>query len=103
MARLNHEILVKKSFAHSGGRVSFMQNHMRAIIIAAGRGRRLMPTTADSPKCFAAVQNRRILDWDLEALAANGIKDICFIGGYQIDKVRAAYPHFTFRHNDNWE
>ena len=36
-------------------------------------------------------------------LPANGIDDICFIGGYQIDKVRADYPHFTFRHNTDWE
>ena len=76
---------------------------MRAIIIAAGRGRRLMPTTADTPKCFAQIQGKRMLDWGIESLAANGIKDICFIGGYQIDKVRTDYPQLTFRHNDNWE
>jgi choline kinase len=75
---------------------------MRAIIIGAGRGQRLMPTTADTPKCYARVQNKRILDWGLEALAGAGIHDICFIGGYQIDKVRADYPQFTFRHNQNW-
>jgi len=76
---------------------------MRAIIIGAGRGRRLMPTTADTPKCFAEVHGRRILDWGLQALSAHGIRDICFIGGYQIDKVRADYPDFSFRHNANWE
>ena len=76
---------------------------MRAIIIAAGRGRRLMPTTADSPKCFAEVQGKRILDWALQALTSNGISDICFIGGYHIEKVRAGYPQFTFRHNSDWE
>ena len=76
---------------------------MRAIIIGAGRGRRLMPTTADTPKCFAEVQGKRLLDWALEAFAASGIKDICFIGGYQIEKIRADYPHFTFRHNTDWE
>ncbi len=62
-----------------------------------------MPTTADSPKCYAEVKGKRLLDWSLEAFAANGIKDVCFIGGYQIEKVRRDYPHFTFRHNDNWE
>jgi choline kinase len=76
---------------------------MRAIIIGAGRGRRLMPTTADSPKCFAEVQGKRILDWVLQALTANGVNDICFIGGYQIEKVKAGYPQFTFRHNSDWE
>jgi choline kinase len=76
---------------------------MKAIIIGAGRGRRLMPTTADSPKCFAEVGGKRIIDWTLEAFAINGIDDVCFIGGYQIDKVRQAFPRFTFRHNDQWE
>jgi len=75
---------------------------MRAIIIGAGRGQRLMPATADTPKCFAEVGGRRILDWALTAFAANGIDRIAFIGGYQIDKVRAAYPQFTFRHNVDW-
>lgn len=76
---------------------------MKAIIIGAGRGRRLMPTTADTPKCYAEVQGRRLLDWGLRAFADAGVTDICFIGGYQIDKVRRDYPQFTFRHNDNWE
>lgn len=76
---------------------------MKVIVIAAGRGRRLMPTTADAPKCFAEVAGRRLLDWALDAFAANGLTDICFIGGYKIDKVRRDYPHFIFRENANWE
>jgi len=76
---------------------------MRAIIIGAGRGSRLMPTTADAPKCFAEVGGRRILDWSLEAFRAAGIERIVFVGGYQIDKVRRAYPQFTFRHNHDWQ
>src|SRR5215831_17348630 len=75
---------------------------MRAIIIGAGRGIRLMPTTADTPKCFAEVGDRRILDWTLHAFAAHGINQIAFIGGYQIDKVRQAYPQFAFCHNEDW-
>jgi L-glutamine-phosphate cytidylyltransferase len=76
---------------------------MQAIIIGAGRGARLMPTTADAPKCFADVGGKRILDHALAAFKANGIDRIAFIGGYQIDKVREGYPHFTFRHNHQWE
>jgi len=76
---------------------------MRVIVIGAGRGRRLMPTTADAPKCFAEVAGKRLIDWAVEAFSANGLKDICFIGGYQIDKVKADYPQFTFRHNTQWE
>jgi choline kinase len=76
---------------------------MKAIIIGAGRGRRLMPTTADTPKCYAEVHGRRLLDHAVAAFAGVGITDLCFIGGYQIDKVRRDYPHFTFRHNRDWE
>ncbi len=76
---------------------------MRVIVIGAGRGRRLMPTTADAPKCFAEVAGQRLIDWALEAFSENHLKDVCFIGGYQIDKVKSDYPQFTFRHNTQWE
>jgi L-glutamine-phosphate cytidylyltransferase len=76
---------------------------MRAIIIAAGRGRRLMPTTENAPKCFAEIRGKRILDWTLEALRAGGVDDFCFIGGYRMEAVEREYPYFTFRRNDDWE
>src|SRR4051812_14959975 len=76
---------------------------MRVIIIGAGRGRRLMPTTADAPKCFAEVAGKRLLDWAIEAFSASGLNDVCFIGGYKVDKVKKDYPHFTFRENREWE
>jgi choline kinase len=75
---------------------------MRAIIIGAGRGSRLMPTTADTPKCFAEVSGQRLLDWAIDAFRHNGIDDIVFIGGYRIDCVRTHYPQLTFRENTDW-
>jgi choline kinase len=62
-----------------------------------------MPTTADTPKCYAEINGRRMLDWGLTAFAGAGLKDFCFIGGYQIEKVKRDYPHLTFRHNKDWE
>lgn len=62
-----------------------------------------MPTTADAPKCFAEVRGKRLLDWTVRAMSDAGISDVCFIGGYQIAKVRADYPDFVFRHNADWE
>jgi choline kinase len=76
---------------------------MKVIIIGAGRGRRLMPSTAHAPKCFAEVGGQRILDWALDAFAENGLTDIDFIGGYRIEAVRAEYPRFRFHHNRDWE
>ena len=75
---------------------------MKAIIIGAGRGQRLMPTTADAPKCFARVGDRRILDWTVDAFAENGVSDVVFVGGYRIEQVREAYPHFRFHENADW-
>ncbi len=62
-----------------------------------------MPTTADTPKCYAEVHGRRLLDWALAAFTEAGVRDICFIGGYQIAKVQRDYPQFAFRHNADWE
>jgi phosphoenolpyruvate phosphomutase len=75
---------------------------VRAIIIGAGRGQRLMPSTVDAPKCFAEVQGVRIIDWIVRALRDGGVDEICFIGGYRIESVQAAYPDFVFRHNADW-
>jgi choline kinase len=75
---------------------------MRAIIIGAGRGSRLMPTTENAPKCFAEIQGKRILDWTVEALKGGGCTEICFIGGYRIEAVQRDYPDFVFRENPDW-
>ena len=77
-------------------------NAPKAIIIGAGRGRRLMPLTEDTPKCYAEIGGRRIIDWAALALREAGLRDIVFIGGYQIDHIRADYPDFSFRQNDDW-
>lgn len=75
---------------------------MRAIIIGAGRGQRLMPRTEAAPKCYTEIRGRRILDWIVDALRRGGATEICFIGGYHIDLVRRDYPAFTFRENTAW-
>src|SRR3954465_1134668 len=75
---------------------------MRVIVIGAGRGRRLMPLTADAPKCFAEVAGKRLLDWAVEAFAVNGLDRVCFVGGYKIEKVQKKYPAFSFRRNADW-
>jgi choline kinase len=62
-----------------------------------------MPLTEDVPKCFAEIGGKRILDWALHAFRASSVENIAFIGGYQIDAVRSAYPDLRFFHNDQWE
>jgi choline kinase len=75
---------------------------MKAIIIGAGRGRRLNALTDHQPKCFAEVGGRRILDWTLDALAQAGVREVVFVGGYLIDRIRSDYPQFTYSLNADW-
>ncbi len=49
------------------------------------------------------VQNKRVLDYILDAITFAGIDDIIFIGGYHIEKVERAYPHLRFYNNIEWE
>lgn len=60
---------------------------MKAIILAAGQGTRLLPFTRDHPKCLVAVEGKPILDHQLDALRASGIDDVLIIGGYQIGRL----------------
>jgi choline kinase len=53
-----------------------MSKTTKAIIVAAGRGRRLADSTAEIPKCMVRVNGRPILHWQLRALAAAGIDDV---------------------------
>lgn len=76
---------------------------MRAIIIGAGRGSRLMPLTEDMPKCLAPIGDRRILDHMIDALKSGGMDEIVFVGGYEIQKVKDAHPELNFILNSDWE
>jgi choline kinase len=76
---------------------------VKAIIIGAGRGQRLMPLTDDSPKCYAEINGVRIIDRALRSLRAAGIGEIVFIGGYRIDRIRADYPDLIYRENREWQ
>ncbi len=75
---------------------------MKVILIGAGRGNRIMPYSQDKPKSFTLVNGKSMLDRALENFHKAGIKDIHFVGGYLIDIVKKAYPHFTFYHNTQW-
>ena len=62
---------------------------MRAIILAAGSGTRLSPLTDQCPKCLVPMGDRRLIDFQIEALRAAGADDIVLVVGYEADQVRA--------------
>lgn len=55
---------------------------MKAIILSAGQGRRLMPLTESMPKCCLQLDGKSLLEWQIEALAANGIKEVVVVTGF---------------------
>jgi len=70
---------------------------MKAIIIAAGPGSRLMPITNERPKCLLDVAGQTILERALQALRENGIQNIVVVRGYAGHLIN--YPHVTYWHN----
>ena len=60
---------------------------MKAVILAAGEGRRLRPLTGNMGKGMLPVGNRPILSYVLESLSKVNIRDIVLVVGYQKEKV----------------
>lgn len=62
---------------------------MRALLLAAGLGRRLLPITNTIPKCLVEINERPLLDYWLELLSSGGITEILINLHYLPDAVRA--------------
>ncbi|RKK02539.1 phosphocholine cytidylyltransferase family protein [Pseudoroseomonas wenyumeiae] len=56
-------------------------------MLCAGQGRRLMPLTETRPKCLLPVAGMPVLEWQLRALAANGVTDVTVVTGFGADRV----------------
>ena len=55
---------------------------MKAIILSAGQGRRLMPLTESVPKCCLKLDGKALLVHQVESLAANGVDEIVVVTGF---------------------
>ncbi len=61
---------------------------MKAILLSAGRGRRLARVTDGAPKCLVPIHDgRSLLELQLRALARAGIEDARVMVGYGADRV----------------
>lgn len=63
---------------------------MKALVLAAGQGRRLQPLTDDRPKCLVELLGRSLLARQADTFRACGIDQIAVVGGYRIDQIRHA-------------
>ncbi|WIG78059.1 NTP transferase domain-containing protein [Photobacterium damselae] len=59
---------------------------MRAIILAAGLGSRLRPITNNIPKSLISVNNKPLIETQIEYLHDIGINDIVIVTGYLSEK-----------------
>jgi UDP-N-acetylglucosamine diphosphorylase/glucosamine-1-phosphate N-acetyltransferase len=60
---------------------------MQAVILAAGEGKRVRPLTHGRPKALIPVANRPIIEYVIDALIKNGIRDIIVVVGYRREQV----------------
>ncbi|WP_066770349.1 phosphocholine cytidylyltransferase family protein [Croceicoccus mobilis] len=61
-----------------------------AILLSAGQGSRLLPLTAERPKCLIDFSGRTLIEWQIEMLARGGVKKIDIVTGFKTDEVEHA-------------
>jgi len=64
---------------------------MKAMILAAGRGQRMMPLTQAMPKPMLKVQNKPLIEHHVNNLKAAGITDIVINLAWHGDKIKAYF------------
>ncbi|PYX11962.1 MAG: hypothetical protein DMG84_22800 [Acidobacteria bacterium] len=60
---------------------------MRAVILAAGQGTRIRAVHGEHPKCLIEVDDKTILDHQIEALSMAGIDQIVIVVGYEKQQI----------------
>jgi choline kinase len=77
---------------------------MRAIVLAAGRGRRLRGVTGALPKCLARIGAGTLLERQVSTLRACGIEAVTVVAGYRASDVRRVCgPGVGMVHNSRFD
>ena len=74
---------------------------MKAIILAAGQGKRLHPMTKNIPKCMVKLFGKSLLEWQLETYRSCSITDISVVVGYCSDVIN--FPNVNYYNNKKFE
>ena len=78
---------------------------MRAILLAAGMGTRLRPLTLDTPKSLIEINNKPLLERQIEFLKEKGIGEIIIVTGYLQEKFEYLKEKYGVKliHNDKYD
>ena len=60
---------------------------MKAVILAAGQGTRIRAVHGERPKCLIKVDDKTILDHQIDGLSKAGIDDIAIVVGYEKQQI----------------
>ena len=60
---------------------------MKAIILCAGQGRRLLPYTESTPKCMLSLGDKHFIEWQIDTLLSVGVEQIIAVIGYAAPRV----------------
>ncbi|UCD10300.1 MAG: NTP transferase domain-containing protein [Dehalococcoidales bacterium] len=64
---------------------------MKAVIIAAGEGKRMRPLTYNRPKVMLPIAGKPILEHLLIEMKQAGIKELIFVTGYHEEKIKGYF------------
>jgi choline kinase len=70
---------------------------LKALIIGAGQGKRLLPLTEVEPKALLEIGGKSLLEWQIESLVACGVEDIVVLAGFNLAAVERALEGFARR------
>jgi len=76
------------------------QNNLNAIILAAGKGERLLPLTQNTPKCLVELFGKKLLKSQIETFHQCGIYDISVVTGYCNEKI--SYSDVNYFYNKSY-
>ena len=74
---------------------------MKAIILAAGEGKRLRPLTNKTPKCLVNLFGKSLLQWQIETFRSCQIDDISVVTGYRSELINL--PELKIFQNKKFE
>lgn len=71
---------------------------MKAVVLCAGRGTRLLPYTQEAPKCLLKVGPKTLLEYIIENFKTAGVEEIWLVTGFREEKIKALVRERDYAH-----